>query len=74
MVAISSYSKIKFENIVKIQKHNAIYSYIFLKILRDYHKFTKLEIPIIDFKEKLGLKDKYKHLHIEYVKAYFISK
>ena len=60
LVAISSYSKIKFENIVKIQNHNAIYSYIFFKILRDYHKFTKLEIPIIDFKEKLGLKDKYK--------------
>lgn len=60
LVAISSYSKIKFEDIVKIQNHNAIYSYIFFKILRDYHKYNELEISITDFKEKLGLQDKYK--------------
>ena len=60
LVALISYSRIRFENIIKIQNHNAIHSYLLFKILRDYHKFTALEIPIDEFKEKLGLKDKYK--------------
>lgn len=59
LVGLVGYSKILFKHIVKIQNHNAIYTYLTLKILKDASKLSSLRISIDDYKSKLGLNNKY---------------
>jgi plasmid replication initiation protein len=62
LIAFAKYSKISFDSIIKIQNHNSIYSFLFFKILKDSSKYTELNISVLEFKEKIGLKDKYKEI------------
>lgn len=71
LVAFAKYSKISFDSIIKIQNHNSIHSYLFFKILRDSSKYKELDISILEFKEKIGLKNKYKE--IKHLKIYVLD-
>ena len=64
LVAFVKYSKISFDNIVKIQNHNALFLYLTLRILIDSSKLKEITMSINDFKEKLGLLNKYKSLNL----------
>lgn len=71
LVAFAKYSKISFDSIIKIQNHNSIHSYLFFKILRDSSKYKELDISVLEFKEKIGLKNKYKE--IKHLKIYVLD-
>ncbi|MBK2044396.1 replication initiation protein [Allofrancisella guangzhouensis] len=71
LIAFAKYSKISFDSIIKIQNHNSIYSYLFFKILRDSSNYKELNIDIHEFKEKIGLKNKYKE--IKHLKIYVLE-
>ena len=71
LIAFAKYSKISFDSIIKIQNHNSIYSYLFFKILRDSSKYKELNIYISEFKEKIGLKNKYKE--VKHLKIYVLD-
>lgn len=60
LVAFINYSKINFESVVGINNNHAIQSYIFFKLLLDCHKMKSIVITIDEFKEQLGLQNKYK--------------
>ncbi|WP_150464744.1 replication initiation protein [Francisella sp. XLW-1] len=60
LIAFVKYSNISFDNIVKIQNHNAIYSYLIFKILRDSSNQKHLSLDITEYKNKLGLGSKYR--------------
>ena len=65
LVTFAKYSKINFNNLVNIQNHNAIQTYLLIKILMDASyqgKTRNILIEVSEFKEKLGLKNKYKNL------------
>ena len=63
LVALVRYSKIGFEYIIKLKNHNAIYTYLTIKILIDTSKKKSIKMEVSDFKEKLGLSIKYKALN-----------
>ena len=59
LAAFVKYSKIKFEYISLLKNHNALFSYIFFKILKDSSRYNDFVIDVSDFKERLGLATKY---------------
>lgn len=63
LVAFAKYTKIDFANIVNIQNNYAIYTYLFFKILLDTTRSeNELDIILSDFKDRLGLNNKYQKL------------
>jgi plasmid replication initiation protein len=67
LIAFVKYSKISFENLVKLKSSYAIFTYLFIKIIKDisYDKTINSEIlDISEFKEKLFLKGKYKDINL----------
>ena len=64
LVALVKYSNISFQYIVKMQNHNAIYIYLVIKILKDSSNQNKLNLTINNFKEKLGLLNKYSEINL----------
>lgn len=67
LIAFVKYSKISFENIVRLKSSYSIYTYLFLKIIKDIsykEKLSREDISIEEFKEKLSLKDKYKDINL----------
>jgi len=63
LVALVRYSKIGFKYIIKLKNHNAIYTYLTIKILLDTSKKKSIKMTVSDYKEKLGLSIKYKALN-----------
>lgn len=53
------YSKINFRYLSLIKNHNAIFSYIFFKILKDSSKLACIVIDVDEFKERLSMSGKY---------------
>jgi plasmid replication initiation protein len=67
LVAFVKYSKITFENLVKLKNNYSIYTYLFLKIIKDIsfnESINNETLNIDDFKEKLSLKNKYKDINL----------
>ena len=67
LIAFVKYSKISFENIVRLKSSYSIYTYLFLKIIKDIsykEKLSREDISIEEFKEKLSLKNKYKDINL----------
>ncbi|MBK2027407.1 replication initiation protein [Allofrancisella guangzhouensis] len=63
LVAFVKYSKIGFEYIARIQNHNAIYTYLTVKILKDTSKQSSIKMTVSEYKESLGISNKYKALN-----------
>lgn len=67
LIAFVKYSKISFENIVRLKSSYSIYTYLFLKIIKDIsykEKLSREDISIEEFKEKISLKNKYKDINL----------
>lgn len=62
LVAFVKYSHINFEHVIKIQNHNAIHTYLTLKILLDSSRTNTVTITINEYKQRLGLDKKYRNL------------
>lgn len=69
LIAFVHYTEINFKNLINVKNHNAIKTYIAVKIILDSsRKQTKiLDMGISEFKSKIGLKDKYRN-HSEFKK------
>ncbi|KFJ70266.1 replication initiation protein [Francisella tularensis] len=69
LIAFVHYTEINFKNLINVKNHNAIKTYIAVKIILDSsRKQTKiLDMEISEFKSKIGLKDKYRN-HSEFKK------
>lgn len=61
LVAFVKYTKISFDQLVKLDSAYSVYMYIFFKIIKDssYKNINNIEISVDDLKEKLGLQNKY---------------
>ena len=67
LIAFVKYSKISFDCLVKLKSSYSIFTYIFIKIMKDisHYKFINTEtFDILEFKEKLFLKNKYKDINL----------
>lgn len=67
LVSFVKYSKIKYEYIKPLKSNYTIYTYLFLKIIKDISRNkdkTKETLLTKDLKEKLGLADKYKNINM----------
>lgn len=67
LIAFVKYSKISFDCLVKLKSSYSIFTYIFLKIMKDisHDKTINTEtLDISEFKEKLFLTNKYKDINL----------
>ena len=59
LIAFAKYSKVSFAHIAKLKNSHSIHTYLTFKILKDSAYKRELTISILDFKEKVGISDKY---------------
>ncbi|MBK2043675.1 replication initiation protein [Allofrancisella guangzhouensis] len=62
LVAFVKYSKVSFEYITKLKNNYSIHTYLTLKILKDASYKEKVVLDVEEYKEKLGIKHKYKNI------------
>lgn len=67
LVFFIRYSRISFENIVSLRSNYSIFTYLFIRIIKDISKESGISTEIIfieKFKEKLSLTGKYKDINL----------